>query len=51
MAFFSLFCYFDCCEYAGEWHPLSEMAWIYVPINKAAGKPGEPQNQEYFSVE
>lgn len=49
---FQSVCYFDCCDYAREWHPLSEMACIYAMINKAAGKSGEPQNQTgYFSPE
>jgi hypothetical protein len=45
---FQSVCYFDCCEYAGEWQLLSEMACIYVLINKAASKSGEPQISRVF---
>lgn len=48
---FQSVCYFDCCDYAREWHPLSEMACIYAMINKAAGKSGEPQNQLGISLQ
>ena len=48
MAIFSLFCYFDCCECVGEWDQLSEMACIYVLINKAADKPENLKTNRVF---